>query len=182
MLDEITEADGIALDLRYATADNIAGRPVYARPVALLRPEARAALLRARDLAAPLCLRPRVFDAFRPVEAQWVFWRALPDPRFVADPREGGTHPRGIAVDLTLEPLAGGGSLDMGTGFDAMVPASAHGAPGVSAEAARNRLLLAGVMACAGFAPYRCEWWHYNLPDVRRYPPLSASAVGFAMA
>ncbi len=38
MLEPITEADGVLLDLRYATSDNLSGRPVYTRPVALLLP------------------------------------------------------------------------------------------------------------------------------------------------
>jgi len=41
------------------------------------------------ELARPLGLRLRIFDAFRPAEAQWVLWRARPDPEFLADPRRG---------------------------------------------------------------------------------------------
>ena len=59
-------------------------------------------------------LRLQVFDAFRPIEAQWVLWNAASDKRFVADPRLGGVHPRGAAIDLTLDDAVSGESLDMG--------------------------------------------------------------------
>ena len=64
-------------------------------------------------LARPLGLRLRIFDALRPVEAQWALWNARPDPEFLADPRRGSPHSRGVAVDLTL--LDGDRELDMGT-------------------------------------------------------------------
>src|SRR3546814_6532025 len=74
------------------------------------------------------------------------------------------SHGRGVAVDLTLDG-PDGRPLDMGTGFDAVTPLSHHGSLEVSPAAQRNRLLLMGLMVAAGWLPYRCEWWHYNLPD-----------------
>ncbi len=177
MLLPVTDADGVLLDLRYATAGNLTGRPIYTRPVALLLPEARARLFAARDAAARLGLRLKLFDAFRPMEAQWALWHAVEDKRFVADPRAGGVHPRGAAVDLTLCDAATGAELPMGTGFDATEEESAHGHPGVPVEDQRNRALLLGLMTAAGWDHYRLEWWHYQLPDARRFPALSASAV-----
>ncbi len=176
MLDPITEADDVLLDLRYATANNLAGRPVYTRAVALLLPAARTKLLAAARLAARLDLRLKIFDAYRPIEAQWAFWHAATDKRFVADPRAGGIHPRGAAVDLTLVD-ADGEECDMGTGFDALSEASAHGSPDISPIATRNRAILLGLMTAAGWDHYRLEWWHYHLPDYRSYPPLCVSAV-----
>ena len=65
----------------------------------------------------------------------------------------------------------------MGTPFDAFTPQSHHGATTIPVAAQRNRILLLGLMTAAGWDHYRLEWWHYQLPDFRRYPPLSASAV-----
>ena len=177
MLVPILPQDGVVLDIRYATADNLTGQPIYARPVALLLPQARHRLLHAISLARALGLRFRVFDAFRPIEAQWALWHAVTDKRFVADPRQGGVHPRGAAIDLTLEDAASGAALPMGTGFDAITPESAHGSLAVPAEAQRNRALLLGLMTTAGWDHYGLEWWHYQLFDARRHPPLSAAAV-----
>lgn len=169
----------IDLDLRYATADNLTGRPIYCRPDLYLHPAAAEALRRAVALVRPLGLRLRIFDGFRPVEAQWRLWRALPDPRYVADPRPGAggsAHSRGVALDLTLADAAGM-PLDMGTGFDEMTSRSHHGRTDLDAEAQRNRLLLLGAMGAAGWQPYAEEWWHYQLPDARRYPALSDSVL-----
>ncbi len=75
MLIEITpEAHGVLLDLAYATANNFTGAPVYGQAACYLHPEAFAKLERARDLAAAQRLRLRIFDAFRPAEAQWILW------------------------------------------------------------------------------------------------------------
>jgi len=177
MLIPITEADGVLLDLRYATADNLTGAPFYRRPVALLVPEAAAALRRAVTLAAPLGLRLVLFDAFRPIEGQWALWRALPDPEFISDPRKGGIHTRGVAADVTLADAATGRALDMGTGFDAITPRSHHGRTDIPVPAQRHRALLLGLMTAAGWDCYLKEWWHYQLFQPRRYPPLAAAAV-----
>lgn len=162
----------VDIDLRYATADNITGRPIYRRPRGLLHSTAAAALHRAAAIAAGVGLRLRVWDAFRPVEAQWALWRTLPDPRWVADPRRGSHHNRGVAVDITLA------GRTMGTGFDEAVPQSAHGATDIPEEAQRNRLLLAGIMTSAGWELDAYEWWHYQLPNAFGYPVLSDSVLG----
>ncbi|MEN8198263.1 MAG: D-alanyl-D-alanine dipeptidase, partial [Pseudomonadota bacterium] len=123
-------------------------------------------------LAARLGYRIRIFDAFRPSEAQWVLWNHTPDPDFLADPRDGSPHSRGVAVDLTL--LGDdGAALDMGTGFDAFTRRSHHGNGEVPLSAQRNRVLLMGIMTTAGWDFYRHEWWHYQLFDSRKYPMLS---------
>ncbi|MDE2227539.1 MAG: D-alanyl-D-alanine dipeptidase [Alphaproteobacteria bacterium] len=172
-LHEITAAwHDVVLDIAYATAANFTGKPVYTRPGCYLHEDAAAALRRAADLARPLGLRLKVFDAFRPSEAQWVLWNFRPDPEFLADPRKGSPHSRGVAVDLTLID-AHGRELDMGTGFDAFTPLSHHGSTAIPEAAQRNRFLLLGLMSAAGWDFYRNEWWHYQLFDARRYPLLS---------
>ena len=177
MLVPLRREDGFVLDLRYATPDNITGRPIYARAAALLLPAAYAHLLRAAALARALGLRVRVFDAFRPIEAQWVLWNAFADKRFVSDPRQGGVHPRGAAVDVTLDDALSGKRLDMGTDFDAATEASANGSVEVGTEAQRNRVILLGLMTAAGWNHDPSEWWHFQLFDAHRHPPLHASAV-----
>ena len=181
MLVEITEAThDVLIDLRYATADNFTGARVYARAACYLNPEAEGLMRRAVELARRQGLRLKLFDAFRPSEAQWKLWNFRPDPEFLADPRRGSPHSRGAALDLTLIDGAGA-ELDMGTGFDAFTPLSHHGADGITQEAERNRLLLLGLMTSAGWDFYRNEWWHYQLFDARRYPVLEDSALPAAM-
>lgn len=168
--------DGVEIALVYATADNLLGRAVYARPHCYLHRQAADKLFRARDLAARLGLRLRLWDALRPAEAQAIFWTAFPQPGFFTPPTVGSPHSRGVAVDLTL--VGGDGrALDMGTGFDDPSPAAWHGAGNISAVALANRLTLLGLMSAAGWDFYAREWWHYQLFDSRRFPLWSDSAL-----
>ncbi|MCW5745435.1 MAG: D-alanyl-D-alanine dipeptidase [Alphaproteobacteria bacterium] len=158
----------VDIALAYATAANITGQPIYRNPRCWLRRTAAWHLQRAIELAAPLGLRLRIFDALRPTQAQWALWAANPDPEFLADPRRGSPHSRGVAVDLTLIDRDGQ-ELDMGTPFDAFTPLAYHASTDVSLDAQRNRLLLLGLMTAAGWDFYRNEWWHYQLFDARRF-------------
>lgn len=167
-------------DIVYSTAANLTGRPVYRRAAAFLHADAAAALGRAAALASTAGLGLRLYDAFRPVEAQWMLWHACPDPDYIADPRLGSNHSRGVAVDLTLDG-PDGQPLDMGTGFDDMTVLSHHGRTDLPAAVVRNRALLAGLMAASGFEPYAFEWWHYQLPQPERYPLLTDRAAGTAL-
>jgi zinc D-Ala-D-Ala dipeptidase len=166
----------VAVDIVYATPRNFTGAPIYARGAAYLHPEAAAALRRAIGLAAAIGLKLKIFDAFRPTEAQWKMWAHTPDPEFLADPRRGSPHSRGVAVDLTLIG-PDGKELDMGTGFDAFQPQSHHAATDIPTAAQRNRFTLLGVMTAAGWDFYRNEWWHYQLFEPRRFPLLSDAAL-----
>jgi len=166
------EHHNVVLQIAYATAANITGVPIYRRPLAYLHEDAASALDRAVALAAPLGLGFKIFDAYRPGEAQWRLWDAAPNPDFVADPRKGSPHTRGVAVDLTLIDGAGE-ELDMGTGFDDFSPKAHHAALDIPVEAQRNRLLLLGLMTAAGWDFYRNEWWHYQLFNAKSYPLIS---------
>lgn len=165
----------VDFDIVYATANNFTGKPVYARPGCYLHTDAADLLQRAILLAKPLGLRLKVFDAFRPSEAQWVLWDHTPDPGFLAHPERGSPHSMGAAVDLTL--VDGDGTeLDMGTGFDDFTPRAFHGDLDISPAAQRNRAILLGIMTAAGWDFFRNEWWHYQLFSPRdRYPVLSDS-------
>ncbi|WP_341910325.1 D-alanyl-D-alanine dipeptidase [Ferrovibrio terrae] len=167
----------VLLDLRYATADNLTGAPIYHRAACFLNPEAADLLHKAIALAGQMQLRLKVFDAFRPTEAAWALWNHTPDPTFLADPRKGSPHSRGAAVDVTLVD-ADGEDLDMGTGFDAFTPLAFHGTLEITPEQQANRALLLGIMTAAGWDFYRNEWWHYQLFQPRRYPLLSDAAAG----
>jgi len=160
----------VDIALAYATPKNFTGKPVYREGARCwLRREAADALTRAIRFAAGLELRFLIFDALRPSEAQWTLWNHTPDPEFLADPRRGSPHSRGVAVDLTLVDITGR-PLEMGTPFDAFTPRSHHGSGAVSLQAQRNRLILLGLMTQAGWDFYRNEWWHYQLFDARRFP------------
>ena len=178
---EITPpAFDVEIDMVYATDRNFTGAPVYGRAGCYLHDAAAALLGRSIELAAELGLRLKIYDAFRPAEAQWVLWSHDPDPEFLADPRRGSPHSRGVALDVTL--LDGSGrAFDMGSSVDGAGPLAGHGCTAISAAAQRNRLILLGLMTAAGWDHYLNEWWHYQLYDPRRYPLLSDSAAGTRM-
>lgn len=178
---ELTEAqDGILIDIAYATERNFTGKPVYKTAKCYLHQEAERKLVEAVRLAAQLDLRVKVFDAFRPTEAQWKLWEHTPDPDFLADPNRGSPHSRGVAVDLTLC-QNDGTDLDMGTAFDAFTTLSHHGNTEVSVEAQKNRHLLMGIMTTAGWDFFRNEWWHYQLFNSRDYVLFSDEEAGTGM-
>ncbi|MCY4404862.1 MAG: D-alanyl-D-alanine dipeptidase [Rhodospirillaceae bacterium] len=168
----------VSLALAYATDDNVTGRPIYRRAACYLHRDAASLLSRAIDLADTQGLKLIIFDGYRPVEAQWELWRQCPDPTFLADPRRGSPHSRGVAVDLSLVDRETGVPLDMGTGFDDLTPRAFHGSSAPTPTAQRNRMLLLGLMASAGWDHYLNEWWHYQMFTPRRYPLLWDSAAG----
>ena len=181
VLSEISpETYDVDLAMSYATAENLMGRPIYRRAACFLHPDAAAALRRAIELARPLGLRLRIFDAFRPADAHEVIWQRYPNPTYVADPTRGSNHSRGVAVDLTLVD-GNRAALEMGSGFDAFTTASHHGATDIPVEAQRNRFLFLGLMAVAGWRHNPTEWWHYQLPEPERYPLLSDAEAGTRM-
>ncbi|MEG7492416.1 M15 family metallopeptidase, partial [Enterobacter hormaechei] len=58
------------IDLKYATADNITGRPIYQHAACLLHTDAATALAKAIGIAALAGLKLVVYDAYRPQQAQ----------------------------------------------------------------------------------------------------------------
>lgn len=167
-------------DLRYATADNFTGAAVYRRAACYLHRAAAERLGIAIRLAAAHGWKLRIFDAYRPAEAQQKLWDHTPDPNFLADPRSGSPHSRGVAVDLTLTGQDGT-DMDMGTPFDAFTSLSYHGAADIPIASQHNRYLLLGIMTAAGWDFYRNEWWHYQLFQARDYPLLSDIEAGTVM-
>ncbi len=155
-------------EIAYATANNFTGKPVYGKPQCYLHMEAAEGLNKAISLAKGMGLRFKIFDAYRPPEAQFKLWEHTPDPNFLAHPERGSPHSRGVAVDLTLIDERGI-ELDMGTKFDAFNLQSHHRCIEISVTAQQNRLILLGIMTLAGFDFYSNEWWHYQLFNSRSY-------------
>jgi D-alanyl-D-alanine dipeptidase len=159
------------LDLRYARADNLAGRALYpARaPCLLARPVAER-LARAARRLREAGLRIVLWDCFRPTSAQAELWRAMPRPGAVADPARGSNHSRGAAVDLSLAG-ADGEPLAMPTAFDAFGPAAHPDATeGIPGEVRQRRDLLLAALSAEGFAVHPREWWHFAAREAERYP------------
>ncbi len=161
------------IDIRYATDDNFTGKPVYSKAGCYLHPDAAEKLTKALRLAQAIGYNFRLFEAFRPHDAQIALWKHTPDENYLSHPETGSLpHCRGVAIDLTLTD-GQGKDLDMGTEFDAFTPRSHHANTEISAEAQKNRFILMGIMTSAGWDNYMNEWWHYQLFSPRTYDVLT---------
>ncbi|MES2281861.1 MAG: D-alanyl-D-alanine dipeptidase [Pseudomonadota bacterium] len=171
----------VVIDMMYATPDNFTGKVVYGFTGCFLHPQAEAALRKAVAAAAGFGFTLKIFDAYRPQEAQEALWAHLPDPHYVADPAVGSNHTRGVALDLTLLD-ARGNELDMGTPVDTMTPASHHFHPALPAEVMLNRMHLLTIMLEAGFVHHPNEWWHYQLADAHSFELIGHEAFQKSLA
>jgi D-alanyl-D-alanine dipeptidase len=164
----------LKLDVRYATANNFLGRPVYSEARAFLQREAAEALLRAHRALREKGYGLLVFDAYRPWSVTKLFWDLTPPEKraFVANPRTGSKHNRGTAVDLTLYDLAAGREVEMPSPYDEFSPRAHPDYGGGTAEARARRDLLRAAMEREGFTVEPNEWWHFNWKDWRSYPIL----------
>jgi D-alanyl-D-alanine dipeptidase/kynurenine formamidase len=172
---ELTTLDPtIHLDVRYATANNLVGRPVYTQARAFLQRPAAEALVRVNQALRKQGYGLLVFDGYRPWAVTKTFWDLTPAGKkvFVADPRKGSKHNRGCAVDLSLYSLDTGKEVAMPSAYDEMseraYPTYARG----SKEARDRRDLLREAMEREGFFVYPYEWWHFDYKDWRAYPIL----------
>jgi D-alanyl-D-alanine dipeptidase len=165
LVDVRTVVPDAVIDLRYATANNFVGVPLYPPGARCLVHESLAPGLS----TAAAQLRSRGYtlvfwDCYRPHEVQVRMFNAVPDPTWVAKPSDyARSHEAARSVDVTL--AAGGRPVDMGTDFDDFSPrATAFATEGVSAAQQANRALLRTAMAAGGLAVYSGEWWHFDGP------------------
>jgi D-alanyl-D-alanine dipeptidase len=167
----------IRLDVRYATANNFVGRPVYRQARAFLQRPAALALKRVNRAVRKLGYGLVVFDGYRPWHVTRLFWELTPaeQKQFVADPARGSRHNRGCAVDLTLFDLRTGRQVEMPSSYDDFTARAHINYEGGTEEQRRLRSLLRAAMEAEGFAVYEPEWWHYDYKDWRQYPILDAS-------
>jgi D-alanyl-D-alanine dipeptidase len=167
----------LKLDVRYATANNFAGRPVYTEARAFLQRPAAEAVVRANRALRKQGYGLAVFDGYRPWFVTRLFWEITPADKkqFVADPSKGSRHNRGCAVDLTLYDLKTGREVSMPGEYDEMSERSHVNYAGGTSEQRRLRDLLRAAMGAEGFAVYSAEWWHFDYKDWRQYPILNVA-------
>lgn len=162
-------------ELLYATERNFTGKVVYppSARAYLLQPAAEK-LKRVQEKLRQKGLGLKIFDGYRPLSAQKIFWSLVPDPRYVADPKLGSKHNRGMAVDLTLVDSRGR-ELEMPSSFDDFSERASHSFQGCSEVAKKHRSILKEAMVSAGFIPWEAEWWHYDAPGWESCPILDVS-------
>jgi D-alanyl-D-alanine dipeptidase len=170
----------LQMDLRYASKNNFTGKRMYPSNLSTcyLREEAAKALKAVSDSLLKRGYYLKIFDAYRPYAVTVRFWNLIRDGRYVANPALGGVHNRGIAVDLTLVDKTTGKEIDMGTGFDNFSTAAYHSSTVHKSTVLENRKILKETMEYFGFRSLETEWWHYSLPNPKRYEVLNLSFKG----
>ena len=171
---EKIEGETFQLDLRYKTDDNFLKKNVYAEfglEQCWVHPDMYAALQKLAPLLQEKKMKLVFWDCYRPLAVQEAMWKLVPDARYVANPKTGSNHNRGIAIDVTLAD-AEGKPLEMPTAFDDFSAKAAPASTCAPADAAKckNRDLLVELMKAVGLAPINTEWWHFQLPHAGKYP------------
>jgi len=159
------------LDIRYATSNNLAGRPVYAEARAFLQRPAAEALVKVNSELKPLGYGLLIFDGYRPWSVTKLFWdvTSKENKKFVADPKKGSRHNRGCAVDLSLYDLATGKEVEMTGVYDETSERSYPNYKGGTDQQRKMRDLLRSKMEANGFTVYEFEWWHFDFNSWKSY-------------
>lgn len=159
-------SDRFIVDLRYNTDDNFLHRNVYG-PSGVnkcwVHPIMAERLSTLEKILTEQRLKLVIWDCWRPVQVQREMWKVMPDPRYVADPKKGSNHNRGLAMDCALADEEGR-LLPMPTAFDDFTETASPNATCSEEEQQRcaNRDLQIRVMQQAGFEVFPTEWWHYQ--------------------
>ena len=157
----------VFIDLRYATENNFTKQKIYSTDDAYLRLGTAKKLKQVQEELLKKGYSLKIWDAFRPIEAQFKLWEVCPNPSFVADPyKKYSNHSRGAAVDVTLV-NSEGTEMAMPTEFDEFGSRADRDYRDVEAKPVANVLLLEQTMEKYGFKGYKAEWWHFD--DVDEY-------------
>lgn len=166
-VDDLDES--IVIDLRYASTNNFTGKKVYPENVCVLRKETALKLVKANAEFKKKGYRIKVWDAYRPMYVQKIFWDMVKDNRFVANPKNGGSnHNRGTAVDITLVDDKGKEIL-MPSDFDDFSSKAYRNSSNENKEVKKNIQILTEVMKKCGFKPLDSEWWHFDDINAKNY-------------
>lgn len=157
----------IYIELKYAESENFTGQVIYDFTDAYLRYGTVKKLADVQKNLIDYGYSLKIWDAYRPVSAQFKLWEVCPDTTYVANPKNGySSHNKGNTVDVTIVKLNGDG-VDMPTDFDDFSALADRDYSDIDEMAAKNAMLLEKIMEENGFKPYFNEWWHYS--DVNDY-------------
>lgn len=158
----------LVVELRYASTNNFTGKRVYSFSDVYLRYGTVLKLMEVQKSLRQQGMLLKIWDGFRPTDAQYTLWNFRPDPMYVANPQNGfSSHSRGNTVDVTLVD-ANGQELEMPSDFDSFSALADRDYSDCTQAAAANAQLLQNLMQAQGFTGYDAEWWHFT--DEHGYP------------
>lgn len=153
----------IYVELMYATDNNFTGVRIYDFTDAYLRYGTVKKLANVQKELKEQGYSLKIWDAYRPFEAQQKLWEVYPDPNYVANPADGmKKHNLGGTVDITMV-AADGTVISMPTEFDDFsLKADRNYSDIDNEEAVNNVMILQSAMENNGFTGYQGEWWDYS--------------------
>lgn len=153
----------IYVELMYATDNNFTGVRIYDFTDAYLRYGTVKKLANVQKELKEQGYSLKIWDAYRPFEAQQKLWEVYPDSNYVANPANGmRRHNLGGTVDITMV-AADGSVISMPTEFDDFsLKADRDYSDIEDEEAVKNVMILQNVMENNGFTGYQGEWWDYS--------------------
>ena len=156
----------IYVELRYATENNFTGVKIYDFTEAYLRYGTVKKLAQVQKELKQQGYSLKIWDAYRPFEAQQKLWEVYPDPNYVANPANGmRRHNLGGTVDITMV-AADGSIIPMPSEFDDFsLKADRNYSDIDNEEAVNNVMILQTAMENNGFTGYQGEWWDYSDTD-----------------
>lgn len=153
----------IYVELMYATDNNFTGVRIYDFTDAYLRYGTVKKLANVQKELKEQGYSLKIWDAYRPFEAQQKLWEVYPDLNYVANPANGmKKHNIGGTVDITMV-TADGSVISMPTEFDDFsLKADRDYSDIEDEEAVKNVMILQNAMENNGFTGYQGEWWDYS--------------------
>lgn len=153
----------IYVELMYAKENNFTGVRIYDFTDAYLRYGTVKKLANVQKELKEQGYSLKIWDAYRPFEAQQKLWEVYPDPNYVANPANGmKKHNLGGTVDITMV-AADGSVISMPTEFDDFsLKADRDYSDIEDEEAVKNVMILQNAMENNGFTGYQGEWWDYS--------------------
>ena len=153
----------IYVELMYATDNNFTGVRIYGFTDAYFRYGTVKKLANVQKELKEQGYSLKIWDAYRPFEAQQKLWEVYPDPNYVANPANGmKKHNLGGTVDITMV-AADGSIIPMPTEFDDFsLKADRNYSDIDNEEAVNNVMILQNAMENNGFTGYQGEWWDYS--------------------
>lgn len=182
LIDLTTLPTNLAMELRYATTDNFAGKQFYPKiSKAYLQESTATKLMKANEEFFKYGYRIKVLDAYRPQRYQYDLREAAANINpatqgYIANPQTGSHHNRGASVDITLTDLEGR-ELDMPTEYDHFGKEASIYYEGCTKEQKDNRELLGKIMEKHGFRRISSEWWHFDDVNYLDYPLLDIDFI-----
>lgn len=166
--DQMLKDNNMYKDIVYAHQNNFVGKAVYPKDMPIIiNNDIWDKLIKINNLLKNYNLCIKIYDAYRPIEIQRLFWdffyeiHGYNDETLVANPDKYGTHNITInAVDIFVVELDGG-TVELPCEFDDFSIRASVSYDECSDDAKRNRDLLINIAKENGLIVNNDEWWHF---------------------